>query len=88
MQTEMRMAHSCSSHFSEQISYRTLVSPSYGLKAMNFTSFKPFSGIPGKKDKRETFLTEGKQPRSLMRGAATLTGCRLGGCTGASVHGR
>jgi hypothetical protein len=27
---------------------------------MNFTSFKPFSGIPGKKDKRETFLTEGK----------------------------
>jgi hypothetical protein len=55
------MAYSDSSHFCDQLSYKTLFILSYGLKDINYTRFKQFSAISRKIEKQpDAFLTEKK----------------------------
>jgi hypothetical protein len=64
MQTGIWMLYSGSSHFSDELSYKTLLISSYGLKDIHFARFQHFLTFSEKKNKAEkqpdAFLTEKK----------------------------
>jgi hypothetical protein len=59
MQTVAWMSYLDSTHFSEQLSYKILFIPSYGLKDMNFARYKHLQEFSENRYFVGTFLTEG-----------------------------
>jgi hypothetical protein len=55
MQTDIWMVYSNSMHFSDKLSYKILFITSYGLKDINFASFKHLQQFSEKQIKRWDF---------------------------------
>jgi hypothetical protein len=68
MQTDVCMTYSCSSHFSEQLLYITLLISSYSLEDIDFTRYEHFCNFSENKGRTRLFSPKGSKPPRLNRG--------------------